>query len=112
MDTKTVRTTSDWLSSKQIDQSVEQYKKMNPKGFQRAQEFGDFLLSSRLANPDNMIEKVDLEGDDILVKKLRQDIEFNGLTKEDLTEHEIELLKRKYGGETWDCEFFKHDKNE
>ncbi len=96
-DNKIKKTTSEWLESKQISDSIEQMKKLNPEAYKRAQEFGEFIMNTRISNPDNNVEKKDIEGDEILFKKIKRDIEYFGLIKEDLNEFEINILKGKLG---------------
>ena len=86
--------------SKYVQDYVENMKKNDPIGYSLAQKYGEFLMNSRMADCDNVIEKQDLEGDQIMFKKVKRDIQNNGLLPEDLNDFEVNILK-KFLGEDW-----------
>lgn len=98
------RTPSSWDISPMVMDAVEQMKKMNPEAYRRAQEFGEFLLNSPLADPDKFADKRDINGEEIIFNKIKRDIEFSGITKDDLNDYEIEVLKIKLG-DNWESIF-------
>ena len=89
------------MSANFIPESMMEYIKEHPDQHKEAQKFGEFVMSSKFTDVDNMeIPKVDNSGLEILYKKVMNDIVLYGLTIEDLTEHEIEAIRYKLG-EDW-----------
>jgi len=92
------RTPCEWQVSSYVQQAVEQIIKTNPEMYAKAQEFGEYMLSSRFANVEQMyLEKKDIEGENILYRKILGDIKQYGFNENDLNSYEIEILKNKLG---------------
>ena len=99
------RTPSKWQSPTYIEQAVEEIKKNNPQMYAKAQEFGEFMLSTRFADVEQtFIEKRDIEGENILYNKILRDIKQYGFKKEDMDSFEIDILKNKLG-DKWESVF-------
>jgi hypothetical protein len=88
------------VDSKYVVDYVENMKKNDPIGYSLAQKYGEFLMNSRMSDCDHTIEKQDLEGEQIMFKKIKRDIKNNGLLEEDMMEHEIKILI-KFLGDNW-----------
>jgi len=92
------RTPSSWQVSEKLQESVSKYVAENGLRHKLAQDFGDFLLSTQFANCDKFkVDREDLEGEEILVNKLKTNITCYGLMEDDMTDYELILLKKKLG---------------
>jgi hypothetical protein len=99
------RTTSEYFESEALKEAVGNYMKENPEKIKKAQSFGDYIMDSQFANVDTFeINTDDIEGDKILCQKLIHDIKFYGISISELNEHELNVLKRRYG-ENWKQKF-------
>lgn len=94
-ESKIVRTPSEWVISEYMENTIQQLIKNNPEAYKKAQEYGEFLLNSRLADLDNPIEKRDIEGEKILFDRLLRDIKQYGITYNELLEYEKKILHMK-----------------
>jgi hypothetical protein len=89
------RTTSNEEVSSQLSQAVSEWIKKNPDAYKKAQDYGEFLMSSRFANVDKFkIDQDDKEGDIILYNQLLNKIEYYGLQIDELNDFEINVLKK------------------
>jgi len=81
-----------------MEQFIKKYKDENPEKYKRAQEYGDFIMSTRFANVDTFkVEETDKEGDEILYIDITNKIKLYGFGQEDLETYEIDILKKKLG---------------
>jgi hypothetical protein len=101
------RTTCKWEISDEVQKSVDQYIKNNPSGYKNAQNFGEFISTHpQFSNTDELkIDQVDIFGETILYDELCKNINYYGMTIQDLSSDEINILK-KYKGDEWNLLFF------
>ena len=77
---------------------VIQYIEKHPEEYKRAQEYGDLLMNSKFTNCEKYdITTSDDNGDEIMYRKLINDIKYYNMSEEDMSENEINILKNKLG---------------
>ncbi len=76
-----------------LEAAVEQYKKMYPEKYAKAQSIGDDLMNKNY----ELNSGEDYKGDLLKCKDTLVSVLQYGLTINDLYEHEIELLKKVFG---------------
>lgn len=75
---------------KQMDMILSEYKKQNPESFELAQKKGEEIMSFDYKNPEEFVKKRDMKE---YGKKVYKDVTYNGLTKEELSEYDLESLE-------------------
>jgi hypothetical protein len=94
----TKRTTCEWSVSSDIQKSVDKLIKEDPSRYKLAQNFGEFLMDTPFSNTDTYkISQDDIRGEKIRASMLMNNIRQYGLTHEDLTDSELQLLRKIYG---------------
>ena len=73
-----------------LQESVEQFKKMFPDKYVRAQQIGESYMNLKY----ELKSGVDEEGESMKVKELINLLESNTLLKEDLYEEDLKLLEK------------------
>jgi len=95
------RTPSEWKVDPSLQSIIYKLIENDPAAYRLAQNFGNFIMSSKFANVDTLkVSQEDETGDAILYNKLINDIKFYGLTEEDFTEKEKMILE-KFMGKDW-----------
>lgn len=77
---------------KGLETSVEQYKKLYPEKYEKAQSIGDDMMNKKY----DLVSGEDLKGDLLKCKNILMSVLHYGLELNDLYENEIQLLKRVF----------------
>jgi hypothetical protein len=92
------RTTCKWSVSSDIQKSVDKLIKEDPSRYKLAQNFGEFLMDTPFANTDSYkISQDDIRGEKIRASMVINNMKQYGLTHDDLTDSELQLLRKVYG---------------
>lgn len=92
------RTPSPYVLAPELQEAVDKYKSENPLKIKLAEQFGEYLMSTRFANTDDFkVDTGDSEGETILYKQLIKKIEYYGLPPSEFLPFELELLRRRLG---------------
>ncbi len=74
----------------QMDEVISEYIKQNPIDYHLSQKRGEEIMSIDYDNPREQCKRNELFE---YGKEVWKDIKFNGISYDDLTEHEVECLK-------------------
>lgn len=102
------RTPSAWVIPIELQNTVDKLAEQDPARHRLAQEFGNFLLDHHQFSQldDFRVNQQDTTGDELLYREIIKGITYQGFTVEDLSPHEISILKVQLG-EKWNNIFIQ-----